>query len=183
MTAMHGTARSYRDGCRCTDCRVANTEDVAVRRKARTVKGLKHDDPRHGLATTYVNWGCRCERCSAAHADEMKRQVENRWGTPPPTHGVSGYNAFGCRCDICTKAAADYQTAARQRGSCPPFSGVNRNKEWTGPELEMAMRTDLTLRQIAEALGRSREAVSAARRRINRGEPRWTRLLGARSSA
>lgn len=47
--------------------------------------------------------------------------------------------------------------------------------EWTGPELEVAARPDLTARQAAEMIGRSYYAVKRARWRINM-DPRKARL-------
>lgn len=56
----------------------------------------------------------------------------------------------------------------------------NRGKEWTGPELELVARQDLTLNQLAEMLGRSFGAVCTARHKANH-DPKFIELLGATS--
>ena len=35
------------------------------------------DDDRHGTANGYRNCGCRCERCTRAHADEIRAYLES----------------------------------------------------------------------------------------------------------
>lgn len=54
----------------------------------------------------------------------------------------------------------------------------NRGKEWTGPELELLSRDDLTRREMAEMLGRTYYAVSEAKRKLNRDDPKFKRLAG-----
>jgi hypothetical protein len=51
----------------------------------------------------------------------------------------------------------------------------NRAKEWTGPELEVAAREDLSVRQVAEMLGRTFHGVRWARSRLQ-VDPRKDRL-------
>jgi hypothetical protein len=53
----------------------------------------------------------------------------------------------------------------------------NFGKEWTGPELEIALRDDLTAAEVAEMLGRSLQAVHTVRWRATT-EPRVRDLLG-----
>lgn len=48
---------------------------------------------------------------------------------------------------------------------------------WTGPELEIAARKDLTDMEVAQLLGRSRYAVQNARARLER-DPRYRDLAG-----
>lgn len=50
--------------------------------------------------------------------------------------------------------------------------------EWTGPELEMVGRRDLTSVELAEKLGRTVLAVQNMRAKINREDPRTLLLLG-----
>jgi hypothetical protein len=54
---------------------------------------------------------------------------------------------------------------------------TNYGKQWTGPELEVALREDLTATQAAEMLGRSFNAVVTARVKATR-DPRYTKLAG-----
>lgn len=74
-----GQVAKYDRGCRCDDCRSANTArhaQVVARMQAR---GLPPGDPRHGTYTAYTQWACRCERCLAAGAETNgKRYRANR---------------------------------------------------------------------------------------------------------
>lgn len=88
----HG-ARGYVNGCRCERCTASNTKRNAIRRKERHALRVLVDgrlvaksvpDEKHGSASTYSNWGCRCQKCSEAHIGVAKpkglpvvRNVEN----------------------------------------------------------------------------------------------------------
>lgn len=86
-TVIHGgSGAGYSRGCRCDDCKAAHAArmrayyarnprvrtdaektDLAERRKTRLNRGLPNpDDSRHGTATGYRDYGCRCDRCKAA---------------------------------------------------------------------------------------------------------------------
>ena len=53
----------------CPECRRA----AARSRRGRTL--LREDDPRHGTANAYTNYGCRCAKCKrAAHERYMARK-------------------------------------------------------------------------------------------------------------
>lgn len=56
-------------------------------------------------------------------------------------------------------------------------AAVNHGKQWTGPELEILCREDLTHRQAAEALGRTLYAVRH-QRQLLRVDPRKINLAG-----
>jgi len=84
---MHG-ASLYRSRtpCRCNVCR----EDHRLRHRAERaarygrrvwVNGnltIVDPDVRHGLQTTYSNWGCRCDECRAANAADSLKIRERR---------------------------------------------------------------------------------------------------------
>lgn len=55
----------------------------------------------------------------------------------------------------------------------------NHGKEWTGPELELLLRSDLTTRQMAQLLGRTYFSVASQRQAI--GTPRSSVLAGKSS--
>lgn len=59
---------------------------------------------------------------------------------------------------------------------------ANHGKEWTGPELKMAARHDLTAVEIALQLGRTYKAVTTMRHKL-RTDPRKTRLAGTAEPA
>jgi len=50
------------------ETRAANTAKRRAARARRAVRGLPPDDPRHGSASAYANWRCRCDPCSKANA-------------------------------------------------------------------------------------------------------------------
>lgn len=54
--------------------------------------------------------------------------------------------------------------------------------QWTGPELEIASRSDLSVNEAAEMLGRSLAAVANARARV-RHDPKTTQVVGLARSA
>lgn len=76
-----GSGRRYVAGCRCLECRAANTARVNRRkaeRRALVEAGEIPVEVRHGLDSTYNNWSCRCEPCRAAHSVEMSVQYWRR---------------------------------------------------------------------------------------------------------
>ena len=65
----HGKSSTYNAGCRCPNCRAANTAAKA-RWRARRTGRLAHYTPpgrTHGIRATYTR-GCRCTTCKAAEA-------------------------------------------------------------------------------------------------------------------
>lgn len=74
----------------------------------------------HGSASTYSNWGCRCNPCTDAHRDFMQAKREMRMEerveidgrlTAPraPQHAsASTYVNWACRCIPCLTAYREY---------------------------------------------------------------------------
>ena len=196
---------SYRRGCRCEGCRAAN---AARHRKLRADRRSRGATPNVHGSTGYSNYGCRCDvcveawrlRCNASDAAARKRAEERRIsGEEPPEHGVRGFAYYGCRCEVCTSAhredyrrryAADEafreKMRKRYRENYKDWQQESRQmaerygEQWTGPELELAARGDLTTRQLAQMLGRTFAAVDAMRNRIRRGDPTANWLAGRR---
>lgn len=101
------------------------------------------------------------------------------------THGRSGYSR-GCRCEICREAKKQdraIHTGKLQRKS---LAGARRGGyQWTGPELELAARDDLTISEIAARLGRSYTAITVIRSKLKH-DPKTINVAGiaaARSDA
>lgn len=67
-----GSGNAYSNyGCRCLECRDANTARYERRREERRAMTARDEIPasvKHGSDSTYTNWGCKCEPCSTAHA-------------------------------------------------------------------------------------------------------------------
>ena len=113
----HGIASTYRStvyACRCQPCRDAN---AALQRKQVTRRAAVVSDAevQHGSVSTYINWGCRCDECKAAHSANLARQREARFARmkADPTirpHGtMATYSGWGCRCEACVAAATTYK--------------------------------------------------------------------------
>lgn len=77
----HGKASSYRNGCRCAECREAfRVAHMAWRRRtgqrpfAEYLAARKTTVPPHGTETRYVGHGCRCEDCKRASREARARR-------------------------------------------------------------------------------------------------------------
>jgi phage FluMu protein Com len=75
----HGTYAKYATGrCRCPQCKTANNEYHAERRRINRARVAEDPTviPRHGTPTSYTYWGCRCPACTEANLirkNEAKR--------------------------------------------------------------------------------------------------------------
>lgn len=123
---------------------------------------------RHGTASGYGTHRCRCDLCRGWNLARKRRYNEaNR-------EKVRRENREAAR-------TRDAKAAARKRKSeylleTRPLAR-RYGYEWTGPELELAARQDLTVTEIAKMLGRSYAAVSSQRQRL-RNDPRKIALAG-----
>jgi hypothetical protein len=63
-------------------------------------------------------------------------------------------------------------TRSRSRRTETRDRAGNHGKEWTGPELEIASREDLTTMQVAHTLGRTYDAAYMIRRKLREKDPR-----------
>jgi hypothetical protein len=112
----------------------------------------------HGL-DGYVNWNCRCEVCRRAHTSAVEPAAK-RWRK-------RNRQAIGER-DSRRFATAQEQTReTASRHYC----------QWTGPELELAAREDLSAREVAVMIGRTLAAVQYMRRRL-KDDPKTVNLAG-----
>lgn len=91
-------------------------------RKARATAAAATPTPvtgiEHGTTSGYVNNGCRCAPCRAAHSKACTQQKRRRLAMviPEDRHGVySTYSNHGCRCSSCKAAATAYVRESRQR--------------------------------------------------------------------
>lgn len=76
---VHGRAGYDRHGCRCIDCRTANTEHVRAVRAARRARlDQAPDDTAHGTQGAY-DAGCRCVTCR----EHRKRRYAAQEGYRP----------------------------------------------------------------------------------------------------
>lgn len=102
-------------------------------------------------------------------------------------HGVAGYSR-GCRCDVCSEEKRKYQETPEARRSAierqlSTRATAKRHRfQWTGPDLEVAARNDLTVKEIATLLGRSYSSVANMRHRLG-VEPKIINLAGLAEGA
>ena len=152
----HGTPARYRR-CKCDLCRSAN---ATVHKKLRADRRLRHNKAsfEHG-SSGYRNWGCRCEVCTREHAKACAPAVQ--------------------RYQEANREEINQRTDARRRPiQNRSLEEAHRNGfQWTGPELELIVRPDLTTQQAAAMLGRTYFAVMKARARL-RVEPKFADLAG-----
>lgn len=101
--------------------------------KTRRKRFLEPDDSRHGLPSTYRNWGCNCEPCADAERKRTGVQRRRRYFPPvrlvttldgqsktlhpdDPRHGsLTGYRRWSCRCAECRAANRDAMRAYSAR--------------------------------------------------------------------
>ena len=105
-----------------------------------------------------------CARCREleAQVELLKKRLKQR-----RPHGPAARKRNAAR------------TAARkvQRNRRLVDNATNYRKVWTGPELELASRTDLTIGEIAAVLHRSYDAVRHMKRKLNGYPDARTRQL------
>lgn len=112
----HGLRATYVSGCRCPECKAANTAYFRTRRTSRFGVQPSRRPPGRvcGTVSKYVGGGCRCDACKQAASAYYRKYRAGKRGQTPPSHGYSTYTAFGCRCGVCRKAAFDYMRSYRQ---------------------------------------------------------------------
>lgn len=188
---VHGKPTTYSNwGCRCELCSVAHKSAMARQQSNRIARAMQGaDDVPHGMSG-YTGWGCRCEVCKEAQTEKSRRRAlkagrDFRPGIPGPApssfnHGTTGRYWQGCTCGQCHRAFRDwklpYERQPRSRRKVREHkraaneeslaSARNRWKVWTGPELEVASRRDLTAREVARLIGRTVYAVEQKRRAL-----------------
>lgn len=70
--AAHGTLCRYQGGCRCDDCRWANSA-AHEQWRVHTTAAVPH-----GTTGGYGNYGCRCDDCLFAKAVQNRLEAEER---------------------------------------------------------------------------------------------------------
>jgi hypothetical protein len=61
----HGTERTYRAGCSCDTCRIAQTARVIAWRERKRAEQASDREIPHGI-TGYTTYQCRCGQCMEA---------------------------------------------------------------------------------------------------------------------
>lgn len=146
-------------GPRSSTCSMACAAQLAVRKRARPW----HVGPRTLLART-------CEQCGVLLSGDQFPT-----GTTDKIPGRS--------CKECAPKGHSPEAVERARQNAKDLNVESRAEagrhgyQWTGPELEIAARPDLTAREVAAMLGRTIAAVKAARQK-SQHDPKWQRVAG-----
>lgn len=117
-----------------------------------------------------------CNRCGEVlPADRFGRTTTNGWHpTCRRCIGVE-YRQRRPKVEVVAGWRSDYVRTQQSRFP----GGIERNGLiWTGPEVELCSRTDLSAREVAGMLGRSIFAVRRQRALLKAEEPRALHLLG-----
>lgn len=136
----------------------------------------------HGIGA-YIDRKCRCATCRAAYReyrrDERQKMSDTASrGAAEFEHGAHGYTNWGCRCEMCSAAERVRRRASAAANQAQTLQrATRRGQQWTGPELELVARTDLTMKQAALALGRTYAAVRAMRLKV-KADPKTIHLAG-----
>lgn len=96
---------------------------------------------KHGTLNGYNKYGCRCDACTQANADNQAAKRLRLVEQEPPEHGtVSAYRNYSCRCEPCRKAGSDDNRRQRDdrrrrmaEGEPPPLrvhGTVNGYNNW-----------------------------------------------------
>jgi hypothetical protein len=100
----HGASGYDNYCCRCATCRAGHAAKVREQRTERFALRVRVGDrlvaplpaSRHGSQYTYSNWGCRCERCTAANRARQRslaarRRAEMNVKTPPLSESLGDW--------------------------------------------------------------------------------------------
>lgn len=147
----HGSSSAYNNFCRCAVCVQAERN----RRAAKQAESSRVHRPRRSPFNLLAG---SCSRCHALISTSIDLITE-------PQAGFSS-------CCVTCREGFNRKRNARSRDTAS-----HHCQEWTGPELEVAAREDLTESEVAHMLGRTVAAVQSARRDL-RVDPRKARLAG-----
>lgn len=115
---------------------------------------------KHGTRYSYRKRGCRCDQCR-----KWKRERDQRYRARNPEQAKKQSRRW-------RDAHPEEQQALTRRNTKKLNDELRETAErhrleWTGVELEIATRPDLTSRQVAEILHRTLSAVRNMRRRLD----------------
>lgn len=112
----------------------------------------------HGRPIAWQQHRCRCPVCVAAKREYKREDRARRIARAQITaeHGTVLAYDQGCRCDEC-RAAMAARSADRQARTAPVAD--RSGQPWTLEDMEIALRTDLTIEQRALRLGRTHAAI------------------------
>lgn len=110
----------YQNGCRCEECTAGATREGRLARERWLAMEIWKDPAheKHGTATGYTSYGCRCDRCSGARKAQVARRYAKGLSPGDRRHGTAAaYEGWGCRCEKCREAEARKLRAYNERSS------------------------------------------------------------------
>lgn len=129
---------------------------------AKNAGKLPPDDPRHGKASTYNRFRCKCEKCTLAWREKCKEMKDKRLAAVKdendPRHGTPNfYGNYGCRCDRCTVAWRAVGTPRQQarREKLAREAGVT-------PAAKTTTKTTATAKPAAKKKAPAKKAATKA---------------------
>lgn len=164
----HGTNGSYRFGCRCDECKAFKAAQAKRYYESNKAKVLKSQSRRYQANAERILEEQKAYRASNAEqiSERNKRRYEDN------------------REIVLAKQRDSYQRdprVKRERGRMfnlkTEGTAHRKGVQWTGPELEIASRADLSVTEIAELLGRTYCAVVSKRKAL-KVDPRAVALAG-----
>lgn len=139
----------------------------------------------HGTIAAYRR-GCRCDGCreaSVTSTRDWRQKIRSRDGDAGVPHGtIGGRLNYQCKCEQCQDTHRRTVQAWQAKTNTALRAAARRHgNQWTGPELELASREDLSSRQVGEMIGRTLWAVATMRRRLTK-EPKQILVAGVARS-
>lgn len=206
MSRTHGLRGTYQSGCRCELCTKANAAWHLAARRRRAERARAGEQIKHGLSG-YTNWFCRCAECTEANARRLRARLNvpaggrsgEAWREDERRLALERVDGQRYRYTAAEVAAilgrtvlsVDVKRSVNDAKASTKNSRLRTVKNdgtrdhasrhrlrWTGAEMEIATRVDLTAAQAAGILGRTLMAVHSLRQRCAK-EPKWRQMLGA----
>ena len=158
---------------RWNDAMAAKGEPFTRRPEGRTGRRNFDGSLTHGTQYAYKA-GCRCDPCKAYARASYK---EHRSRHPEITAAKTEHSRQWRAANPEKNTAISARSQRKIKGLNAELAGaaIDRGRHWqrwTGPELEMAARRDLTAAQVAALIGRSLRSVTCMRQRLSDGNPR-----------
>lgn len=181
----HGTPGGWTNwGCRCDQCREARKASLQRYAEAHRDE-IRRKQSEYDKKSWAASRPVRCPDCDG----EWSIRTDGRRYCPPcsharsvcpqvPEHGTRARYDRGCRCEPCKQALMASVDVERQRAYAASIQAQTmeradrRGREWSGPELELAARDDLTAKEVALILHRTAYAVKTMRHRLRSVDPR-----------
>lgn len=165
---IHGTEKAYKFGCRCDGCKSFKSARAKRYYEANKAKVLESQHRHYEANAEQILERQKAYRASNTESiseRKKRRYKDNR--SIVLAHQRNRYHRDPrVKRERLRMANMNTQETAHRRGN-----------QWTGPELEIASRTDISVTEIAKMLGRTYFAVVSKRKAL-KVDPRAVALAG-----